>query len=98
MKNYHNVNKYLKQTSAVLMVLIILLLSLTLKPALAANPKTDLECLAGNCGINLKISLEDINQSLPEEAPHILCRKNVQGLTSCRTKIGPYRSMKRLFY
>jgi hypothetical protein len=80
MKNYHNVNKYLKQTSVILIVLIILLLSLMLKPVLAANPKTDLECLAGNCGINLKISVEDINQSLPEEAPDILCTLDTRPL------------------
>jgi|LakMenEpi03Aug12_release.lakeMendotaPanAssembly.Ray.scaffolds.fasta_scaffold00848_54 hypothetical protein len=80
MKNYHNVNEYLKRTDAVLIVLIILLLSLSLKPISAANPKTDLECLAGNCGINLKISVEDINQSLPEEAPHILCTLDTRPL------------------
>ena len=80
MKNYHNVNEYLKRTDAVLIVLIILLLSLSLKPVSAANPKTDLECLAGNCGINLKISVEDINQSLSEEAPHILCTLDTRPL------------------
>ena len=80
MKNYHNVNKYLKQTSVLLAVLVMLLSSLTLKPVLAANPKTDLECLAGNCGINLKISVEDINQSLPEEDPHILCTLDTRPL------------------
>jgi hypothetical protein len=80
MKNYHNLNKYLKETSVLLTVLIILILGLRLKPALAANPKTDLECLAGNCGINLKIRVADISQSLPEDSPDILCTLDTRPL------------------
>jgi len=51
-----------------------------LKPVIAANPKTNLECLAGNCGLDLKISVEDLNQDLNEEAPHILCTLDTRPL------------------
>lgn len=73
------VDRYIKYF---LLISIITLVGtvLFLEPVIASGKKTKLECLAGNCGVNLKIKLADTDKNFSEEAPHVLCTLDTRTL------------------
>lgn len=61
-------------------LITFLTLSISATSVKAFDEKIDLECLAGNCNLDFKVSLDDLNLNLNNERPNILCVINTKPL------------------
>ncbi|NQY79458.1 MAG: hypothetical protein HRT47_04005 [Candidatus Caenarcaniphilales bacterium] len=58
-----------------ILITLITFITLTLSasPVKATGEKINLECVAGNCNLDFRVSLDDLNLNLNNERPNILC-------------------------